>query len=389
MRQRIIALLISTVALTAVVIGAQRLGGIDPAKLGPPLLVSNGPRGPIRGGESAVTDMVLMMDGWVYGATEATGGGQACHLFRTDGRSVEHILDVTSRMPGQTQVTDLAPGAGLLFGATSCADATLDGDHGYEGGRLFTYDPGEGSFRDLGVLAAGMGIRCLAVDESRGRVFAVTYPDGHLRALSFQTGERRDYGEIQKTWRVKDLGRVSWRGVPRVLMLDDSGTLYFAAYSGAAGGRLFRLTPDADSPVATGAVIPVQKGMDSDPLYENTIPASIRARDGGFWCGSSVDGFLFKFHPSTSTVINRGKAFNYWNIRSLAYGRDGKLYMLGGRDQDNSWLLSLDPATGSLDCLGWPTSTAQCSVICADRDGRILMAENLRNSYIYVYEGSR
>jgi hypothetical protein len=70
-------------------------------------------------------------------------------------------------------------------------------------------------------------------------------------------------------------------------------------------------------------------------------------------------------------------------------GRDGKLYLLGGRDYDNSWLLCYDPAAGSLDCLGWPTNTAQCSVICADREGRILMAENLRNSYIYVYEGSR
>jgi len=70
-------------------------------------------------------------------------------------------------------------------------------------------------------------------------------------------------------------------------------------------------------------------------------------------------------------------------------GRDGKLYLLGGRDYDNSWLLCYDPAAGSLDCLGWPTNTAQCGVICADREGRILMAENLRNSYIYVYEGSR
>jgi len=374
----------------AIAFSAQRQGGLDPAKLGPSLLVSNGPAGPIRGGESAVTDMVLMPDGWVYGGTEASWGGRACHLFKTDGRSMGHVLDVTSRLPGQTRISDLAPGAGgLLFGATSCADDVFDRGLAYEGGHIFSYDPATAAFVDRGVLSEGRGIRCIEVDQERERLYAVTYPDGHLRSFSIRTGERADFGEIQKAWRVKDLGRVSWRGVPRVLMLDDAGTVYFAAYAGAAGGRIFRLAPDAKTPVFTGATVPTQAGMSSDPLYENTVPAAIRARDGGFWCGSSVDGFLFKFHPSTSTVINKGKAFNYWNIRSLAYGRDGKLYLLGGRDYDNSWLLCYDPAAGSLDCLGWPTNTAQCAVICADRDGRILMAENLRNSYIYIYEGSR
>jgi len=97
-----------------------------------------------------------------------------------------------------------------------------------------------------------------------------------------------------------------------------------------------------DNPVFTGAIVPTQTGMDSDPLYENGIASAIRARDGGFWCGTINDGFLFKFLPSTSTVINKGKAFQYWNLRSLAYGGDGKLYMLGGRDEDNSWLMCYD-----------------------------------------------
>jgi len=36
------------------------------------ILISNGPQGPVQGGESAVTDMILMPDGWVYGSTKAT-----------------------------------------------------------------------------------------------------------------------------------------------------------------------------------------------------------------------------------------------------------------------------------------------------------------------------
>ena len=85
----------------------------------------------------------------------------------------------------------------------------------------------------------------------------------------------------------------------------------------------------------------------------------------------------------------KGKAFNYWNLRSLAYSGDGRLYMLGGRDYDNPWLLCYDTMTGSFDCLGWPSNYSQIGNICADKDGQILMAENMRNSYILVYQKSK
>jgi hypothetical protein len=63
--------------------------------------------------------------------------------------------------------------------------------------------------------------------------------------------------------------------------------------------------------------------------------------------------------------------------------------MLGGRDEDNSWLMSYDAGMSSIDCLGWPDNTSQCGVICADKTGRILMAENLRHSFIWVFKGSK
>jgi hypothetical protein len=189
-------------------------------------------------------------------------------------------------------------------------------------------------------------------------------------------------------------------------MIDDSGCVYYSTYvdekipiwkqelmeggpsyyTAYAGGRIFRLAYGDEKPVFTGAVIPSQKGMDSDRLYENGISSAIRAHDGGFWCGTINDGFLFKFYPSTSTVINKGKAFQYWNLKSLCYGGDNKLYMLGGRDDDNSWLLCYNTMTGSIDCLGWPDNTAQCGIIAADKEGNILFGENLRHSFIWKYK---
>jgi len=390
---------------------AQREGGLPHKAISNRLLISNGPKGPIQGGESAVTDMILLKDGWVYGSTKATWGAENCHIFRTDGEKVEHVLNLTSAYPGQTAISDMAYGKGnILMGCTSTYDDVFDSKtKSYEGGHLFSFDPATKKTEDFGIIARGQGVNCIAIDSVRGKIYGITYPAGHLFSFDLKSKAIKDFGEVMTPWRVKDLGRVSWRGVPKVLMLDDAGTLYFSTYyrtqiemakqeqmvggsstySSLEGGRIYRLAYGEDKPVFTGAVIPTQTGMDSDPIYENGIASAIRARDGGFWCGTINDGFLFKFEPSTSTVLNKGKSFQYWNLKSLAYGSDGKLYMLGGRDEDNSWIMSYDPMAGSLACLGWPENTAQCSVICADKKGRIIIAENLRHSFIWVFEPAK
>lgn len=400
--------LITVIAILSLMdsgVHAQRVGSLDAGSISGRVLISNGPKGPIHGGESAVTDMILMDNGWVYGSTEATFGAQACHLFRTDGENVEHVLSVTDKLPGQVKVSDLVVGPdNVLIGSTTTYNEVFDDARKhYEGGHIFSFDPKTAAFVDIGIISPEQGINCLAIDAQHSRIYCVTYPEGHLFAYNYETKQKKDFGMVMQPWRVKDLGRVSWRGVPKVLMIDDAGTVYFSTYydeeakaddqgdpfnSGLVGGRILRLAYGDEKPVFTGAVVPTQKGMHNDPIYENTIVCAIRAKDGGFWCGTSVDGFLFKFYPSTSTVVNKGKAFNYWNLRSLAYGSDGRLYMLGGRDYDYSWLLRYDTMTGSIECLGWPETTSQCSTLCADKQGRILMGENKRNSFIYVYQKS-
>jgi hypothetical protein len=389
---------------------AQREGGLPAKSIINRLLVSNGPKGPIHGGESAVTDMLLMKDGWVYGSTKATWGAINCHLFRTDGEKIEPLVNLTAQISNQTIITDIAYHKGNILGCTSTYNEIFDdSSKSYDGGHLFLFNPKTSKIEDLGIVAPRQGINCIAIDSVHNKLYGVTYPAGHLFSFDLKTKATKDIGEVMTPWRVKDLGRVSWRGVPKVLMIDAAGTLYYSTYyrseiemtkkeqmkgdrsfySTLEGGRIYSLKYGEEKPVFTGAKIPVQTGMDSDPIYENGIASAIPAKDGGFWCGTINDGFLFKYEPRTSTVINKGKAFQYWNLKSLAYGRDGKLYMLGGRDEDNSWIMSYDAKPGSLECLGWPENTAQCNVICADGKGRILIAENLRHSFIWVFDPSK
>ena len=82
-------IIIVFVGLDISLVFAQRMGGLPHGSISKRILISNGPQGPIQGGESAVTDMVLMNDGWVYGSTKATWGAENCHLFRTDGEKAE------------------------------------------------------------------------------------------------------------------------------------------------------------------------------------------------------------------------------------------------------------------------------------------------------------
>ncbi len=406
---KISILLISIICNSKII--AQRVGGLPPESITKRLLISNGPQGPIQGGESAVTDMVLMPNGWIYGSTKATWGAKNCHIFRTDGDKVEHVFNITSKINGQSSISDIAKGKGnIMFGGTSTYNEIFDQkNNNYEGGHIFSFDPATNKIVDFGIISSGQGINCIAIDTVRAKIYAVTYPAGHLFSYDLTTKTKKDYGEIMTPWRVKDMGRVSWRGVPKVLLIDGDGNVFYStyfrteiemvkreqmvggntAYSSMQGGRIYKLAQGAEKPVFTGAIIPAQTGMDSDPLYENGIASAIPAKDGGFWCGTINDGFLFKFEPATAKVINKGKSFQYWNLKSLAYGSDEKLFMLGGRDEDNSWIMSYDAKIGDLQCLGWPENTAQCNVICADKNGKILIAENLRHSFIWVFDPSK
>ncbi len=391
-------------------LSAQRAGRFPTKSITNRILISNGPKGPVKGGESAVTDMILAGDGWVYGSTKAVWGAENCHLIRTDSEKIEHLINITELLPGQTAVTSLTLGDdNNLFGCTSTYNEIFDNKNNrYEGGHLFIYNTANEEFKDLGIIAPGQGINCIEIDTRHSRIYGVTYPAGHLFAFNLNDNSIKDFGEIMTPWRIKDLGRVYWRGIPKVFFIDNAGTLYYSTYyrkeiaidqkelmkggdtafSSLAGGRIYSLSYGDEKPVFTGAVIPTQSGMDTDPIYENGIASAIRAKDGGFWCGTINDGFLFKFYPSTATVINEGKPFQYWNLKSLAYGSDNNLYMLGGRDEESAWLLKYNSITRSSESLGWLPNQTKSDVICADKNGRILIAENLRYSYILVCDVS-
>ena len=125
-KQMLLVLVLGAILILPGTSTGQRQGSITGGLAGR-YLISNGPEGPIHGGESGVTDMVLAPDGWVYGGTKATWGAENCHVFRTDGKTSEHVLNITERLPGQTRVTDLTLGPDdLIYGCTSIDNESFD-----------------------------------------------------------------------------------------------------------------------------------------------------------------------------------------------------------------------------------------------------------------------
>ena len=170
-KNRYIWILITTAVLILAVSTAyaQRFGAMDSGSISGRFLISNGPSGPIHGGESAVTGMVLMNDGWVYGSTGATWSAQSCHLFRTDGEKAEHVLNITDKLPGQAKVCNLVSGPRntLVGGTTTYNEIFDDSKKKYGGGHLFSFDPRTSAFVDLGIISPGQGINCVAIDSRR------------------------------------------------------------------------------------------------------------------------------------------------------------------------------------------------------------------------------
>ena len=205
-------ILLISFGLNITIAFSQRLGGLSKNSISNRFLISNGPQGPIKGGESAVTDMLLLDDGWVYGSTKATWSGVNCHIFRTNSEKVEHVLNLTSKFSQQTSITDITVGKGnVLIGSTSTSNEIFDDkSKKYEGGRLFSFNPATKHLDDFGVIAPGQGINCITVDSLRGIIYGITYPAGHLFSYTIKTRTIKDFAEVMTPWRVKDFGRVSW-----------------------------------------------------------------------------------------------------------------------------------------------------------------------------------
>ena len=346
----------------------------------------------IPSGESAIRALAVAPNGAVYGATSGTRSylfvlypqhGYVQPLGYLEGvATVHHALAVANN-------------GDVYIGGSKGVDTQLAGYEHYAGGHLLRYTPQSDEAKpirvdvpcavtDLGVPVPGEGVYTMALDRNRGVLYGLSYPNGQFFSYSIAAGRFTIHGKVaehpipgEKFEKDKNIGRA--------LLIDSVGSVFT---SGEAG-ILFRFEPESGK---------LERLLLSAPTVPGREPynrVDAWAEDGrGEAYGGTSDGYLFRLDPKTLKLENLGKPLNQYRIRGLCFAHNGKLYGVGGDDDEMARLFSYDRSTGAYEMLGMidvnrrPYYSWQAYVIDAiavGADGTVYLGEAERKSRLYLY----
>ena len=324
--------------------------------------------------ESVIHALAVAPNGAIYGVTS----GKRSHLF------------VLHPLRGYVQPL------GYLKGVASArALAVSDAGEVYIGaadsGRLLKYTPPKDEdtrpilvdaaleVEDLGAPVPAEGIQ--AMEYSPVLIYGVTRPNGQLFTYDIRASKFAVHGKVAE----QDIPGEHFekgKNIGRAIAVDGG-----AGFTSGEDGALFRFWPGG--PTRLPVSVPAVPGR--EPYTR--VDAWAKGPCGQLYGGTS-DGYLFRFHPEKMTVENLGKPLNQYRIRGLVFSRNGKLYGVGGDDDEMARLFSYDPSRGVYEILGiidvnrrpfysWRAYTIGAMAI--GRDDAIYLGQAERGSKLYLY----
>jgi hypothetical protein len=332
----------------------------------------------IPNGESAITALTVAPNGHLYGATS----GKRSHLFVLSPR--HGYVQPLGYIPDTTAVTALAvsKGGDVYIGTSP-------------GGRLLKYDPhGEDErpinineplrVSDLGVAVSGESISALVIDR-KDVVYGLTSPNAHLLTFAIQGG------------RFKDLGVVATKLPPgekfetqkvfsRMLALNAEGLVVYAS---GEDGYLYRFANETPGLEKLPLQVPAVPGREPWTRVDTFV-----TDPSGLIYGGTSDGYLFRFDPDKLKVDNLGKPLLQYRITGLVRGSNGRLYGIGGDEDDMARLFSYDPGNGTYEILGFVDVNRRSyyswqayviKAMAAGLDGTIYIGQSERISKLYLF----
>ena len=328
--------------------------------------------------ESAVRSLTVAPNGALYGATS----GKRSHLF---------VLE-----PVHGYVVPL----GFLKGVATVHRSLVVSQPGdvYIGaggrdGHLFRYTPGRArqirvdaalEVADLGAPAAGEGIFSLAIDRARGVIYGLTAPDGEFFTYNIAGAKFTVHGKVAER-KIPGEKFENEKAIGRAIAVSKSGGVFTSGENGA----LFRFDADKQRLERLPVTLPSVPGR--EPYTR--VDAWAESMSDTLYGGTS-DGYLFRLHTKTLRIDNLGKPLNQYRIRGLVPGANGRLYGVGGDDDEMARLFSYRPETGAYEILGMvdvnrrPFYSWQAYVIdsmAAGHDGTIYLGQAERKSKLYLY----
>ena len=331
--------------------------------------------------ESAIRALAVAPDGRLYGATS----GKRSHLFVLDpvhGYVLPlGFLEGVSAVEGSLVISRAgdvyigsAPGGHLL----KYAQSSLESESVPQ---LLKPLP----VVDLGAPVSGERISTLAIDRARYRIYGLTRPNGWFFAYAIDSGRFAVYGEVAEHVMPGEKFEKE-RNIGRAIAIDGDGN----AYTSGEGGRLFQFS------ASTGKLRRLDITVPSVPGREpyNRVDAWAVGSSGAFLYGGTSDGYLFRLDPEELRVRNLGKPLNRYRIRALVLARNGKLYGVGGDDDEMAQLFSYNAMDGVYELLGmidvnrrpyysWQAYVIDCAAL--GNDGTVYLGQSERKSKLYLY----
>ncbi len=333
----------------------------------------------IPNGESEITSLAVAPDGKVYGATS----GRRSHLFVLDpGHGYVHPLGFLPETGAVTNAVVVSSNGEVYIGTSP-------------GGRLLKYAPEAEDTRplnvkdpcgttDLGQAIRGEAICALAMDRNSNTIYGLTHPNAHFFKYSIRSGEFVDSGVVARKAPAGENFETE-KTVSRVLSVDGKGMVYCSGEN----GRIFRFRPDEGKLEPLNLQAPAVPGR--EPWVR--VDALIWDPSGHFYGGTS-DGYIFRLDPEKPAITNLGKPLNQYRIAGLVRAGNGKLYGVGGDDDEMARLFSYDPSTAAYEILGFvdvnrrPYYSWQAHVVkalVAGLDGTIYIGSAERISRLYLF----
>ena len=285
-------------------------------------------------------------DGMIYPvACGESMGGLSAFILRYDPvkRRTEYLVEcgpALGQPPDDGHATQskihyciLPCSDGLLYCATHASGAPIghpawgpwntwsDPEVQFPGAHIFTCDSG-GVIEDFGIGPAREGSRCLALDEKRRKLYGITWPRNHVYV--YYVDERR----------YEDLGRIGDVN-PQAIWLDRDGN----AYTTDDYGGFLRVDAETNEIAALQTRCPhewYRRGWHNVPY--DVVPSPDWSCVYG--CDWGYESHIWRFDPydgPDGRVEDLGRALGppelktdlaleYYNVRGLVFGADGKLY---------------------------------------------------------------
>jgi len=333
----------------------------------------------IPDGESGITSLSVAPNGDLYGATS----GSHAHLFVLNPR--HGYVQPLGVIPGAASITNaiVVSDSGDIFLGTS------------PGGHLFKYTPNDEykqqiqigkplPVTDLGQAIPGESIFTLVIDRDANLIYGLTTPNTHFFQYSIATGKFTDLGVVSEETAGGERFQTD-KMMSRMLVVDQQGMVFVSGENGA----FFRFNPKMQKIEKLAIHVPAVPGR--EPWTR--VDAFLLDPSGIIYGGTS-DGYLFRLDPVRLTVTNLGKPLNQYRIDGLVRAPNGKLYGVGGDQDEMARLFTYDPSTGAYTILGFidvnrrPYYTWQAYVIGAlacGSDGTVYIGENERISKLYLF----